>query len=248
MGSQATSNESPRLFPLTRWSVVLAAARKHSLPESSAALETICHAYWAPLYAYARRCGKTPHDSQDLTQEFFAQLLEKNWLAAADREKGRLRTFLMTAFKNFMSKEWRRACAQKRGGGKSPLELDSLAAGKVDMHQSTSPLAPDQIFDRQWALTLLELSLKRLEEEFTVVGKSEQFNQLKSVLMASQGSIDYANLAAQLGISFGTARVAVHRLRKRFREIFREEISHTISEDSDLEAEMRHLAGALAQQ
>ena len=244
MSSQNSSSDAPRVFPNTRWSVVLAAKQKSS-PESAAALETICRAYWYPLYAYVRRCGQSPHDAQDLTQEFFCRLLEKRWLDSADRDKGRLRTFLIVALKNFMSKEWRRASTQRRGGGQPHVPFDTeFAESRYAADANSAP--PDETFDQQWALTLLELTVKRLRDEFTAASKPGDFTALKDCLMAGRGTIDYAGVAVKLGVNEGTARVAVHRLRKRFREIYREEISQTLADDSDLDGELRHLAAALA--
>jgi RNA polymerase sigma factor (sigma-70 family) len=244
MGSQISSSEAPRIFPNTRWSVVLA-ARQRSSPESGAALEAICRAYWYPLYAYVRRCGQSPHDAQDITQEFFCRLLEKRWLDAADREKGKLRTFLIVMLKKFMSKEWRRALAQRRSGGHAHVQFDTIFAESryaADSHA----LSPDETFDRQYALTLLDLTMNRLRADFVGAGKPGDFDVLKSCLTAERGTIDYAAVAQRLGVTEGAARVAAHRLRKRFREIYREEISHTLANGADLEAEMRHLAAALA--
>jgi RNA polymerase sigma factor (sigma-70 family) len=244
MGSQLSSSEAPRVFPNTRWSVVLA-ARQRSSPESGAALEAICRAYWYPLYAYVRRCGQSPHDAQDITQEFFCRLLEKRWLDAADREKGKLRTFLIVMLKKFMSKEWRRALAQRRSGGHAHVQFDTIFAESryaADSHA----LSPDETFDRQYALTLLDLTMNRLRADFVGAGKPGDFDVLKSCLTAERGTIDYAAVAQRLGVTEGAARVAAHRLRKRFREIYREEISHTLANGADLEAEMRHLAAALA--
>ena len=243
---QPTSRSVPQVFPHTRWSVVLAATQNPTV-EASAALETLCRAYWYPLYAYVRRSGQSPHDAQDLTQEFFRHLLEKEWLAAADREKGRLRTFLVTMLKRFMAKEWRRASAQKRGGGQADLPMDTEFAESRYAAEATTQLAPDAIYDRQWALTLLDLTMQRLEGEFTAGGKSKEFAILKHTLVAARGTTDYAVVAAELGASEPTARVAVHRLRKRFRELYREEISQTLPDGVDLEAELRDLARALAQ-
>jgi RNA polymerase sigma-70 factor (ECF subfamily) len=245
MSRQESPSDAPRLFPNTRWSVVLAATQGLS-PESAAALEALCQAYWYPLYAYVRRCGQSPHDAQDLTQEFFCRLLEKRWLDAADREKGKLRVFLIAALKHFMCNEWRRAAAQRRGGGKPPVQFDtSIAESRYVADQSAPPVADEQ-FDRQWALTLLDLTLNRLETEFVTAGKPGDFAVLKSCLMAERGAIDYATLAKQMGLHQGAARVAVHRLRKRFRAIYREEISQTLADGSDLDAELQHLAAALA--
>jgi RNA polymerase sigma-70 factor (ECF subfamily) len=243
MSSEATAGEPPRLFPNTRWSVVLAACQPS--PESAAALETICQAYWYPLYAYVRRCGKSEHDAQDLTQEFFCRLLEKRWLNAADREQGRLRSFLIVALKKFMSNEWDRASAQRRGGGQPPVPIDT-AFGESRFAADTQALAPDETFDRQWALTLIRLTFDRLRGEFTAAGKPGDYDVLKNCLLADRGAIDYAAVAKQLGVNGGAARVTVHRLRKRFREIYREEISQTLAGNTDLDAELRHLAAALA--
>jgi RNA polymerase sigma-70 factor (ECF subfamily) len=246
MSSQASSGDAPRAFPNTRWSVVLAAKRTPS-PESAAALEILCQAYWYPLYAYARRCGQSPHDAQDLTQEFFCRLLEKRWLDSADRQKGRLRSFLIVALKNFMSNEWDRVSAQRRGGGQMRAQFDTAFAESRFAADSHS-LAPEETFDRQWALTLISLTTRRLRGEFATAGKPGDYDALKNCLLADRGAIDYAAVAKQLGVNEGAARVAVHRLRKRFREIYREEISQTLAEGADLDAELRHLAAALARQ
>jgi len=228
-----SSTEAPQSFPHTRWSVVLAAKQRPS-PESAAALDALCRAYWFPLYAYVRRCGQSPHDAQDLTQEFFCRLLEKRWLDSADREKGRLRTFLMVALKHFMAKEWRRASAQRRGGGQPHLPLDTAFAESRYAADTSAALAADEVFDRQWALTLLALTVDRLRAEFAAAGKPEDFETLKGCLVAGRGGIDYAALAERLGISEGAARVAVHRLRKRFREVYREEIAQTLADGTDV--------------
>ncbi len=246
MTESATSRAQPQTFPHTRWSVVLA-ARKETSEQSAAALETICQAYWFPLYAYVRRCGQSPHDAQDLTQEFFSRLLEKRWLDTADRDKGKLRTFLIVALKKFMAKEWRKASAQKRGGGQTHLPMDTAFAESRYAADAESELRAEDIFEQQWALTLLELTLQRLQKEFESAGKPNDFEEMKSCLVAERGAIDYASVASRLNLNEGAARVAVHRLRKRFREIYREEIAQTLSEDADLNGELRHLAQALAQ-
>lgn len=243
MDSRPSPSESPRAFPNTHWSIVLTA--RQTSPESVAALEAICQAYWYPLYAFVRRSGQSPHDAQDLTQAFFCHLLEKRLLDSADREKGRLRSFLMASLKNFMSNERRRAGAQRRGGGWAPTPIDgAFAESRFAMDNQS--LGPDETFDQQWALTLLSLTLDRLKAEFDSAGKSGDFDLLKGCLMAHRGAIDYAATAKQLGVKEGAARVAVHRLRKRFREIYREEIMQTLAEGADVDEEMRHLAAALA--
>ena len=245
MSETVSSSALPQAFPPTRWSVVLA-AKQGSTPESAAALEAICRGYWYPLYAYVRRCRQSPHDAQDITQEFFRLLLEKHWLEDADREKGRLRTFLITALKRFMAKEWRRVSALKRGGGQSQVPIDTVFAESRYAADAAVPLAADALFDHQWALRLLELTLERLQAEFTAAGKAGDFAVLKEFLTEAHQAIDYRAVTARLGLSEGAARVAVHRLRKRFREIYREEIAHTLPVGADVDAEMRHLAEALA--
>jgi RNA polymerase sigma-70 factor (ECF subfamily) len=246
MSTQASSSDTPRIFPNTRWSVVLAATRTPS-PESAAALENICQTYWYPLYAYVRRCGQSPHDAQDLTQEFFCRLLEKRWLDSADREKGRLRSFLIVALKRFMSNDRDRVSAQRRGGGSVQAQFDTAFA-ESRLAADSHSLAPEETFDRQWALTLISLTTRRLRGEFTAAGKPGDYEALKTCLLADRGAIDYAGVAKQLGVAEGAARVAVHRLRKRFREIYRGEISQTLAEGADVDAELRHLAAALARQ
>ena len=246
MSNTRTSSVWPQAFPHTRWSLVLA-ARQQPSPQSAAALEAVCRAYWYPHYAYVRRCGQSPPDAQDLTQEFFRLLLENRWLENADRSKGRLRTFLVTALKRFMIKEWRRNSAQKRGGGKFQVPIDTAFAESRYAADPAAHSAADEVYDRQWALTLLELTLERLRAEFKTAGKAGELGVLKDFLTVSHAAIDYGTAAARLGVSEGAARVAVHRLRKRFREVYREEIAQTLPDKADLDAEMRHLAKALAQ-
>lgn len=243
MDSHSASSEAPRVFPNTRWSVVL--ATRQPTPESAAALEIICQAYWYPLYAYVRRCGHAPHDAQDLTQAFFCRLLERRLLDSADREKGRLRSFLITSLKNFMNNEWRRAATMRRGGGQTAVTFDTTFAESRFATDNQS-LGPDETYDEQWAFTLLDLTMKRLQGEFITAGKPDEFAALKGHLMAARGEVDYAAAARKLNINEGAARVAVHRLRKRFREIYREEISQTLAEGADVETELNHLAAALA--
>jgi RNA polymerase sigma-70 factor (ECF subfamily) len=224
---------------------VLAATQKNA-PESAAALEVLCRAYWYPLYAYVRRCGQSPHDAQDLTQEFFRHLLEKRWLDSADPEKGKLRSFLIVALKKFMSKEWRRASTQRRGGGQSRVPFDTEFAESRYAADHLDKIVADETFDKQWALTQLDLTENRLRSEFAAANKLDDFETLKGCLMAAQGAVDYADMAKRLGLNEGASRVAVHRLRKRFREIYREEISQTLADGADLDSELRHLAAALA--
>ncbi len=229
----------------TRWSVVLK-ARSEPSSDSRQALETLCRGYWYPLYAYVRRVGQTPHDAQDLTQEFFARLLEKGWLLAASPDNGRFRTFLLMALKRFMANEWHRATAQKRGGTICPLPLDTTDAEQRYAGEPVTVLAPDEIFERRWAMTLLDQALQRLGADFAEAGKSEEFECLKPWLAADRGEIPYGELAAILRSSEGAARVAIHRMRKRFRQLFREMIAHTVAEGEDVDEELRHLVAVLS--
>jgi len=227
-------------FPRTRWSVVDRAAKGDSAARE--ALEVICRDYWYPLYAYARRSGQAVADAEDLTQGFFHTLLGKDWLAMADPEKGRLRTFLLTAFRRFMAKEWRRETAAFRGGGEQPVPLED---GEARYLEAQSGLSADQLFDRQWALTLIDRTIATLQQEAEDAGKANEFERLKETLMALRGGIDYEGLARQLNSTEGAVRVAVHRLRKRFRTYFRTEVERTLGEGENLEVELRYLASML---
>ena len=246
MSDSAPSVEGPSLFVTTHWSVVLA-ARDKSLPDSAAALEALCRAYWYPLYAFVRRQGHAACDAQDLTQEFFARLLAKDYLAAAAQEKGRFRTFLRVALKRFLANEWDRARRLKRGGGQALLSLDTAIGEERYQAERGDALPPDRLYERRWAMTLLEQTLGRLRAEYEAAGKAAEFEQLKGVLMAERGTIDYGALAATLGLSEGAARVAVHRLRKRFRALFRAEVADTVSGPGEVESELRYLVGILGE-
>jgi RNA polymerase sigma-70 factor (ECF subfamily) len=231
------------LFVTTRWSVVLA-AQDRSSSDSAAALELLCRTYWYPLYAYVRGTGHAPDDAQDLTQEFFARLLARDWLRVVLPGKGRFRTFLLVAMKRFLTNEWHRGTRQKRGGGQQPLSLDTAEA--EHRFAAEPPLAPDELYDRRWAMTLLDESLARLEREFCHAGRKHEFDCLKEWLTADRGSIPYARIVATLATTEGAARVAVHRLRKRFRELFRQSIAETVDGAGDVDAELRHLVAILS--
>jgi RNA polymerase sigma factor (sigma-70 family) len=233
---------APRQFLTTHWSVVLA-ARRDSSPGAPAALETLCRTYWYPLYAYVRRSGHSPEDAKDFTQEFFARLLEKNWLHSVAPEHGRFRSFLLVAMKRFLAKEWRREHAQKRGAGGTILPLEPVDA---ETRYGVEPaVGADVLFERRWALTLLQRALDRVEGEFETAGKRAEFDVMKDWLTADRGEIPYEEAAQKLGTTEGAARVAIHRLRKQFRAVFREVIAETVSEPAEVEDEMRHLAAAL---
>lgn len=233
-------------FVTTHWTAVLTAGQCADTTQAQAALEKLCRAYWYPLYAYVRRCGHSPHDAQDLTQEFFARLLEKQWLADVAPEKGRFRTFLLVVLKRFLANEWDRTHAAKRGGRHGPVSLDTEVAETRYQAEPVPELPADRVYERRWALTLIEQTLARLRCSFADAGKADEFECLKVFLTADRAAITYADVAAQLGLNEGAARVAVHRLRRRFREIFREEVAHTVAAAEDADEEMWHLLAALA--
>jgi RNA polymerase sigma factor (sigma-70 family) len=221
-------------------------ARKNGSPGSSAALEKLCAIYWYPLYAYVRRLGHGPHDAQDLTQEFFARLLAKEWLGSVAPELGRFRTFLITAVRRFLANEWDRARAGKRGGGKMLLSLDADDAEQRYGAEPATPAPADHIFEHRWALTLLEQAMARLRAEYERHGQEGAFQQLKEYLTAERNEIPYPEAARALGTSEGAARVAVHRLRKRFRELFREAIADTVADPGQVDEEVRYIISVLS--
>ena len=215
-------------------------------PQSQQALEMLCGNYWYPLYAYVRRQGHSAHDAQDLTQAFFARLLGKNYLADVQREKGRFRSFLLASLKHFLANEWDREQALKRGGGKRLIALDEDSAESRYKLEPKDDLSADKIYERRWALTLLDQVLAKLRGEFERDGKVEQFETLKQYLSAGRTSVSYAQAADKLGMNEGAIKVAVHRLRKRYRELLRAEIAQTVATASEVEAEIRYLFAALS--
>jgi len=232
-------------FAVTHWSVVLAAGRSDSTHARSA-LEKLCRTYWQPIYAFVRRQGHSPHDAQDLTQEFFARLLEKKSLADVDRAKGRFRSFLLASLKHFLANEWDKARAQKRGGGQVLIPIDAQSAETACGVDPADQATAEKIFERRWALTLLDHALQRLREEHVREGKESLFEQLKVTLTESSRSVRYAEMASQLQMSEGAVKVAVHRLRQRYRELLRAEIADTVTTPAEVEEEIRALFSALA--
>jgi RNA polymerase sigma-70 factor (ECF subfamily) len=235
----------PAGFVPTHWSVVLAAKDKSS-PQSQEALETLCRTYWYPLYVFARRQGRQPHDAQDLTQEFFIRLLQKDYLVAVEPERGRFRTFLIMAFKRFLANAWDRSRAQKRGGGQTPLPLDPELTESRYQEEAAIEMAADLAFDRNWAVTLLDQALARLREDYQKQGKSAEFEILRRFLAVGRDLISYGAVAGQLGQSEAAVKMAVHRLRRRYRAVFREAISQTVATAADVDEEMRHLLEVLS--
>ena len=233
------------MFPVTRWTVILAAGATPS-PESAAALERLCQAYWYPLYAFVRRGGHSPPDTQDLTQEFFARLLEHNWIARADRHKGRFRSFLLIAMKRFLAKEWDKAKTLKRGGHVRLVPLEFDTAETRYSHEPADTSTPEQVFEKQWGLTLLESVLSRLRQDFAQEGKGALFQTLEPCLIGSRETQPYAELAAKLGMTEAAVKMAVSRLRERYRACLKEEIGHTVASPAEVDEELRHLFRVLS--
>jgi RNA polymerase sigma factor (sigma-70 family) len=233
------------IFVTTQWSVVLDASRD-DMTMAQVALEKLCRTYWHPLYAYVRRRGHMAQDAQDLTQAFFARLLERHWVSDADRERGRFRTFLLTAMSRFLSDEWDKLRAQKRGGGVIHIPVQLETAETRYGHEPSDESTPEQCYERRWALTLLDTVLQRLRAEYDYDGKGELFAGLNSSLVGGRESQPYAELAVQLRMNEGAVKVAVHRLRKRYRQLLRAEIAQTMAGTEDVDEELRHLFSVLA--
>jgi RNA polymerase sigma-70 factor (ECF subfamily) len=230
-------------FATTQWSVVLRAADRQG-PGANSALAWLCERYWFPLYAYVRRHRRDAHEAQDLTQEFFTRLLEKNSLAVAAPQRGRFRSFLLTSMKNFLANEWDRVRSRKRGGGRQQLSLD-LGAGESRLNlKSAAADSPERAYEQQWAITLLELVVAKLETEFAAEGKARQFELLKTAI-TGVGSLETESVAAQLGMSAEAVRQAASRLRKRYRELLRAEVAATVATPGDVDDEIRSLFGIL---
>jgi RNA polymerase sigma factor (sigma-70 family) len=230
-------------FVTTQWSVVLAAQERS--PAAEAALEKLCRTYWWPLYGFVRRQGSSPEEAQDLTQGFFAMLLERRDFESVRREKGRLRSYLLVSLKNFLAKAHRREMAVKRGGGQSLVPLDALLARERADLEPADTLSADKIYERRWALTLLEQVLARLEDEYRVAGNAPLFEQLKELLADEPGRPSQADIAAGLGMTENAVKQAFHRLRQRYRELLNEEIANTVAAPGDVEDELRHFISVL---
>jgi len=231
------------IFATTHWTVVLAAGKGHS-PQSDHALEELCRMYWFPLYAYVRRRGHSKEDAEDLVQAFFARFLAKNYLDGLSVERGRFRAFLLSALKHFLANDWDKSQRQKRGGGAEHLSLDWQTADTKFQVAATAEPSPDKAFDREWALALLGKVIERLQAECVADGKGKLFEQLKVFLAAGKGESAQSDVAKALGMEEGAVRVAVHRLRKRYRVLLRDEIAHTLADPAMVDEEMRALFGA----
>lgn len=234
----------PEFFATTHWSVVRGAGSAETTRVKQA-LAQLCQSYWYPLYAYVRRRGHSSHDAEDLTQEFFSRLLEKNAFASARQELGKFRSFLLASMNHFLADEWDRARAQKRGGGKI-VPLDADAAENRLAHEPAEPQTPERIFERAWAVTILETVYARLRSDYEGSGRGALFAELKFCLTGERSDVPYQQIAGRLGLSEAAVKVAVHRLRDRYRALLREEIANTVSHPGEVEEELRCLFKALA--
>ena len=232
--------DSRGVFCSTRWSVVLQAGDA-AAPEAHAALTHLCQQYWTPLYAFVRRSGHAPEDARDLTQEFFARLLEKRWLAEADPAWGRFRSFLRAALKHFLANEWNRAQCLKRGGDRQFIDLDAATAEERYALEPADAATPELLYERRWALTLIGRTQERLREEMISAGDGERFEALEPALAGERTSAGYDELAARFGVTETAVKSMVLRMRRRFRALLREEVLQTIGNEQDADTELRHL-------
>jgi len=231
------------IFATTHWTVVLAAGRR-STPQADRDLEELCRAYWFPLYAYVRRRGHSKEDAEDLTQAFFARFLEKNYLEGLSAERGRFRAFLLASLKHFLANAWDKSQRLKRGGQAPHLSLDWHTADAQFQIAATAETSPDQAFDREWAVALLANVIERLRAECEAQGRGRQFAELKGFLTADHGALSHADAARALGLEETAVRVAVHRLRKRYRQLLRDDIAQTLADPAQVDEEIRALFGA----
>ena len=243
--SSQSSTAPGDIFATTHWTVVLAAG-KRSTPQSDSALEQLCRAYWFPLYAYVRRRGHTKEDAEDLTQAFFARFLARNYLEGLRAERGRFRAFLLASLKHFLANEWDKSRRQKRGGNVTHLSLDWQSADTKFQVAATNEPSPDRAFDREWAVTLLAGVIEHLQAECAADGKANLFEHLKIFLTTGKGELSHAEAARSLGMDETAVRVTVHRLRKRYRQLLRDEIAQTLADAADVDEEMRALFGAFS--
>jgi RNA polymerase sigma factor (sigma-70 family) len=244
--SRAIPFNSHAQFATTRWSVVLAAGDKAD-SQCAAALQTLCQTYWYPLYAYVRHRGTGAQDAEDLVQAFFVFLLEKDRLGSLVQDKGRFRSFLLTALTHFRTDQWKRDTAAKRGGGRKIFSLDMSHAEDRFLHEPVDTTTPETLYEMNWAVTLLNTVFAHLQEAQQTQGKGEQFESLKFCLTGQRSAFPYTELAEQLAVSEASLKVMVHRLRKRYRELLRQEIAHTVANPEAVDDELRYLFEVLSQ-
>lgn len=232
------------VFTTTRWSVVLHASQKES-QQADEALESLCRGYWYPIFVFLRRSGRTAHDAEDLTQAFFERVLSRDYLRAVDRRKGRFRSFLLAMLRNFLANHRRDARAQKRGGAFEFVGLEDESVDEDELSSAANDLTPEQSFQRQWALTLLDQVVGQLRGEFYDTGKGEMFDALKVFLTGDRAIVSYAELAAQLNATEAALKMSVSRMRRRYGELLRAEIARTVATPDEIEDELRALFAAL---
>lgn len=228
------------VFATTRWSIILHAGKSPS-PEADQALAELCRVYWYPLYAYARRLGHDMHAAQDLTQDFFYKLLEKNYVGQADRRRGKFRWFLVTAFKCFLANEWDRIRAQKRGGGQEAIALDALTAEERYSLEPVDRFGADQLYERRWALDLLDSVRAQLREEYLEAGKGERFELLAEFLPGERTGVTYAEIGPALGLTENAVKQEVFRMKRRYGELLRAAIGNTVAHPDEVDEEIRYL-------
>jgi RNA polymerase sigma factor (sigma-70 family) len=233
------------IFSTTNWSVVLEAGRT-DIARAAAALERLCGKYWHPIYVFVRRRGSNHHEAEDLTQAFFAYLLEKDTLKAVDRRKGKFRSFMLASLTNFLLNEWDRRQTLKRGGQRQIISLDEMAAEQFYNQEPVEQFSPEKLFERRWAFTIVEQVLKRLENEHAAAGKAELFTKLEAGLTGEVTPGLYADWSAALNMSEGAVKVALHRLRRRFGELLRSEVAYTVADPAEVAEEIRHLLAAIS--
>lgn len=241
----APSAKVSGLFATTHWSVVLAAGQTES-PQSAEALEQLCRTYWYPLYAFVRRRGYSPQDTEDLLQGFFARFLDKHDLGDVDQAKGRFRAFLLAALKHYLANEWDKAKAIKRGGLVEFLSLDAATAESRYYEEPVSALTPEKLYEQRWAYGLLERVMERLQQEFDTSGQSSLFEAVKDFLLGDSQDVSYADVAARQGLSEGALKKRVQRLRQHYQRLLREEIAQTVARPEDVEDEIRYLFSVVA--
>src|SRR5436190_12187928 len=236
---------SAATFDTTRWSIVLAAGGRAS-PQSEQALARLCECYWPPLYSYVRRRGYSADAAQDLTQAFFARLLEKKTLSAANRERGKFRCFLLASMKHFLTNEWDRCQAQKRGGHVQFISFDAAASEQGYAGEASHNLSPERLFDRRWAVTLLQLVLDELRRQLVAEGKEKFFDGVKGHLAGEQSELSYREVGAQLGMSDAALKVAIHRLRRRYGKLIHQHIAQTVASPAEVDDELKHLLASVS--
>ena len=243
--STVSATSQAAWFTTTHWSLVLN-ARESDSPQADEALEKLCRSYWYPLYAYVRSRELDRESAKDLTQGFFARLLEKNYLADVQREKGRFRCFLLASLKHFLSDEWDKSRAQKRGGGQVHISLDDTTVENRYRLEPVDVMDPEQLYERRWAMTVLEQAQGKLEGEYSKAGKSDLYARLRAVESDPQSAQTFAEIAVEMGLTESAVKSAAFRMRQRYRELVRAEVANTVGSPAEIDEELRHLIGVIS--